>query len=431
MKKVLGIALLTIMCTNMFAQSGTNSPYSQFGWGVLAEQTNGFNRGMNGLGIGFHERNQVNFLNPASYSELDSLTFLFDAGLSLHLNNLSENGKKRNAYNANLEYVTAGFRATRHLGISFGVMPYTNVGYDYSSTQHITQQIGSTTYTNRYTGSGGLHQIYLGAGWQPVKGLSVGANLSYLFGNYNRVFLNSYSDATTKTVSQTHTAEVRSYKIDLGAQYTAKLSAKEQLTLGVTFSPGHEIGGNPSLNMISRNSQTNVADTTAYGGNMKLSIPTTYGAGLMWNHDQKWKLGVDYSLQKWASLKFPEYIVNNNVASYALRDNMFSDRHKLTFGGDYCPSPMSRNFFNRVHYRVGVSYATSYIKINGNEGPKEISAGIGFGLPIINAINNRSILNISAQWVRSSAKNYITENTFRINIGLTFNEVWFMKWKAQ
>ena len=92
---------------------------------------------------------------------------------------------------------------------------------------------------------------------------------------------------------------------------------------------------------------------------------------------------------------------------------------------------MSRNFFNRVHYRVGVSYATSYIKINGNEGPKEISAGIGFGLPIINAINNRSILNISAQWVRSSAKNYITENTFRINIGLTFNEVWFMKWKAQ
>ena len=64
MKKVLGIALLTIMCTNMFAQSGTNSPYSQFGWGVLAEQTNGFNRGMNGLGIGFHERNQVNFLNP-------------------------------------------------------------------------------------------------------------------------------------------------------------------------------------------------------------------------------------------------------------------------------------------------------------------------------------------------------------------------------
>ena len=48
------------------AQSGTNSPYSQYGFGVLADQTGGFNRGMNGLGIGYREGNQVNFLNPAS-----------------------------------------------------------------------------------------------------------------------------------------------------------------------------------------------------------------------------------------------------------------------------------------------------------------------------------------------------------------------------
>ena len=41
------------------------------------------------------------------------------------------------------------------------------------------------------------------------------------------------------------------------------------------------------------------------------------------------------------------------------------------------------------------------------------------------------MLNISAQWVRASAKDLITENTFRINMGLTFNERWFMKWKAE
>jgi len=40
------------------------------------------------------------------------------------------------------------------------------------------------------------------------------------------------------------------------------------------------------------------------------------------------------------------------------------------------------------------------------------------------------VLNISGQWVHSSAKGMITENTFRINIGLTFNERWFMKWKV-
>lgn len=101
--------------TDLAAQSGTNSPYSQFGLGVLADQTSGFNRGMNGLGLGFREHNQVNYLNPASYSALDSLTFIFDAGVSGQITNFEENGQKKNANNADLEYVVAGFRAFRHI----------------------------------------------------------------------------------------------------------------------------------------------------------------------------------------------------------------------------------------------------------------------------------------------------------------------------
>ncbi|MBF1082104.1 MAG: hypothetical protein HXL34_06600, partial [Prevotellaceae bacterium] len=79
----------------------------------------------------------------------------------------------------------------------------------------------------------------------------------------------------------------------------------------------------------------------------------------------------------------------------------------------------------------GISYATPYYKINNADGPREISASIGIGIPVINSWNNRSWLNIGAQWVRQSANHYITENTFRINIGLTFNERWFAKWKLE
>lgn len=103
----------------------------------------------------------------------------------------------------------------------------------------------------------------------------------------------------------------------------------------------------------------------------------------------------------------------------------------MTLGAEYCPGEYNRHFINRVRYRVGVSYATPYYYINGQNGPKEMSASLGFGIPIMNSWNNRSILNISGQWVRRSATNFITENTFRINIGLTFNERWFAKWKVQ
>ena len=54
-----------------------------------------------------------------------------------------------------------------------------------------------------------------------------------------------------------------------------------------------------------------------------------------------------------------------------------------------------------------------------------------FGIPIVNSYNNRSFLNISAQFAHSSANGLISENIFRINIGLTFNEKWFQKWKVE
>ena len=431
MKKVIGIVLASTVSMAAFAQSGTNSPYSQFGLGVLSEQSSGFNRGMNGLGLGFHEGNQVNYLNPASYARLDTLTFLFDAGISLHLTNFSEKGVRRNAKNANIEYVVAGFKAARRLGLSFGLIPFSNVGYQYSTSQALTAQPGSTILTNTYTGTGGVRQAYLGIGWEPIKGLALGANMSYMWGDYDRRLINSYSDGSVNNLVHQYTIDIRSYKVDFGAQYTAKVSAKDYITLGLTFSPTHKIGGKPQLQEILTNSQTNVSDTTSYGGNFDLNLPNFFGVGLMWNHNDKWKVGADYTLQQWSSVKYPSYETNGSVSSFALRDNILTDRHKLTLGGDFCPAPFSRNFFNRIHYRAGVSYATPYIKVYGNDGPTEMSASIGFGIPIINPYNNRSFLNVSAQWVHSTAKNYITENVFRINVGLTFNELWFKKWKLE
>ena len=64
------------------------------------------------------------------------------------------------------------------------------------------------------------------------------------------------------------------------------------------------------------------------------------------------------------------------------------------------------------------------------KGPRELSISAGFGIPLVNTWNNRSTLNISAQWVNRSADNLIRENSFRLNIGLTFNERWFAKWKV-
>lgn len=428
-----GILMLLSAQTAM-AQSGTNSPYSQFGLGMLSDQSSGFNRGMNGVGVAFHEHNQVNYLNPASYSALDSLTFIFDAGLSGQFINYKENGVKKNVKNADFEYVVAGFRAFKHFGVSFGLIPYTNVGYSYSSSTTLDNSSSTVSY-NTYSGSGGLHQVYLGLGWSPFKGFSVGVNGSYLYGSISRSVVNSYSNSSVNSIAKSYSADVRSYKLDFGAQYAFNISKKDEVTIGGTYTPGHKIGGDPTLNVITSNSQSGVADTLTYpaAGRMalKLETPTVISGGLAFNHNNQVKVGVDYSLQRWSQVEEPTYETVNDQATYQLRSGLFKDRHKVTVGGEYCPNEMGRNFLARVHYRAGVSYTTPYYYINGQDGPKEMSASIGFGIPIMNTWNNRSTLNISAQWVRQSAKNFITDNTFRINIGLTFNERWFAKWKVE
>lgn len=433
MKKTFIVASALAISLSANAQSSTNSPYSQYGLGTLAERSAGFNRGMNGIGLGFHDHNQVNTLNPASYASLDSLSFIFDMGLSGQLTNFKEGTTKINAQNAGFEYVVAGLRLAKHLGASFGLLPFTNVGYNYTTSGKVGGAVAST-YTNTYFGEGGLHELYGGLGWEPFKGVAFGVNLGYLWGSINRSITNTYSasESSINTLARQYAAEVRSYKADFGVQFTSRLSKKDAVTLGLTYSLGHKIGGNPSCLIITNNKLTSVSDTVSFGSNgMKLEIPAMMGAGLMWNHHNKLKLGVDYSLQKWGKIKFPMLTGSDANTNYSLQDNQFSDRHKVTFGGEYCPAETNRDFFKAIHYRAGISYSTPYLKINGADGPKELGASVGFGIPIVNKYNNRSILNISAQWVNVNAKNLINENTFRINVGLTFNERWFAKWKVQ
>lgn len=422
--------LLTIAATTALAQSGTNSPYSQYGLGVIADQSQGFNRGMNGVGLGMRFSNQVNALNPASYSAVDSLTMIFDVGLSGEITNYKEGSRRINANSANFEYAVGSFRMFPNLGIGFGILPFTNIGYEYYTTSLINEtETSTTTSTETYEGEGGVHEVFLGLGWRVFKGLSIGANVGYLWGSYEKDITITSSDSYVNTVSKTYEADIHSYRVDFGLQYEQPIGKKDLLTLGVTYTIGHNLSTDPELVTMNSNPQTSVTYYDTISVKNALNIPDMFGVGLAWNHDHRLTIGFDYTFQKWGELDYPE--VNVNTGEYVMKSNMLKDRHKFALGGEYVHNPNSRNFFHRIRFRAGVAYNTPYIKVNGIDGPKEYSASIGFGIPIINTWNNRSVLNVSGQFVRATADDLINVNTFRINIGLTFNERWFMKWKVE
>ena len=138
MKKLFHITILILLMAGIAMpaaadDNGINSPFSRYGLGLLSPQGQGFNTGMAGLSYGMRDGRELNFKNPASYSALDSLSFLFDIGMSLQNGNYDSGKVASNVKDATFDYVSMGFRINRNLGMSLGVMPFSNIGYALSS----------------------------------------------------------------------------------------------------------------------------------------------------------------------------------------------------------------------------------------------------------------------------------------------------------
>ncbi len=107
----------------------------------------------------------------------------------------------------------------------------------------------------------------------------------------------------------------------------------------------------------------------------------------------------------------------------------YTDRHKASLGVEYIRDPLSRRYSDRIRYRLGASYATPYVRVNGAEGPSEMKLTAGVAVPLTNA--SKSLVNVNLEWMRRAANDasLIKENYIMLHLGVTFNERWFMKWK--
>ena len=279
--------MLTAFSGVVVAQNNTNSPYTRYGFGQLTDPGSGNSKAMGGVAYGLRDHLQVNFANPASYSCVDSLTFIFDGGLGLQNTNFSNGEVKMNAHNSSVDYITMQFRASKWCGVSLGLLPYSNVGYNFSNYQkNETDPQNSTLVT--YLGEGGLHQVYIGASFKLMKNLSVGANISYLWGDIARERTQSFvSNSSANGLTTTTNVSIESYKLDLGLQYTQKLSDKRTLTLGAVFSPGHDLANQTYVQDVLSSGSGSANSVTVRDTSTVFSLPTTIGVGLAYKYDNR------------------------------------------------------------------------------------------------------------------------------------------------
>ena len=375
---------------------------------------------MGGLSYGLRDGFQINASNPASYSAVDSLTFLFDAGMSLQNANFKEGTVQTNAKNSTVDYIAMQFRLFEGMGFSAGFLPYSIVGYNMSQTYELgTDGLGNSIQVlDTYTGTGGLQQVYAGVGYKVFKNLSLGVNFSYLFGEISHSIATSFNNSNAFSSVRTDKITVSDYKLDFGMQFSQKLGEKHVVNLGAVYSLGHDLNSTgykylETYSMSNSSLQSQSVDTLQNA----FSLPHTFGVGFTYVYDKRLTVGLDYTQQKWADINFFN------------KQGAFTDRSKLSFGAEFVPKRNSKNYFNKIRYRLGAYYSDPYAKVNENEGAREYGASFGFGFPIF---RSNSILNISGQYINVKPKvaGMLEENYLKINVGLTFNERWFMKWKV-
>ena len=138
-------ALIILTFTGLtIAQTSTNSPYTRYGFGSLADQGFGNSKAMGGIAYGLRNGYQINASNPASYTAVDSLTFLFDAGMTLQNANFKEGNIKTNAKNSSFDYLAMQFRLWKRMGMAVGFLPFSTVGYSLSNTSELTKDEDGT-----------------------------------------------------------------------------------------------------------------------------------------------------------------------------------------------------------------------------------------------------------------------------------------------
>ncbi len=425
-KKIKLLGVLTVLVACAAHGQTENSPYSRYGLGDILPPQNIMSRGMGGVNAAYSDILSVNFTNPASYARLKRTTLDFGLELNSRTLRITDPPQKFSAVSPMISYVQVGIplSKTRNWGMNIGLRPVTRINYKIERPERLS---GIDSATTLFEGNGGTYEVYTGTGFGIGK-LTVGVNVGYLFG------LKDYSSKRDFTPDSTgnfylpamymNATNFGGFFANAGIQYTIQLPDKHMIRLGAHGRIKRDFNATREEKVFTYTPRaTGVLDTIDMVRSEqvkgKIVYPASFGLGAIYHAGDRWMVGVDYSQTQWS-----QYRYFNAVDSV-------QDSWKVNVGAQITPDlTSSKSYWGRVTYRAGFSFGKDYIKV-GEELPMW-TASIGLGLPMRppSYSNQYSIINTSLEFGRRGNKNnFISENFFRLSLGLTLSDIWFIKRK--
>ena len=428
----LTMVFLVISCC-VSAQDGTYgaySPYSIFGIGDISKEGTAYNKSMGGVGVANRNHRFINILNPAAVTARDTLSFMADFGL-VQDNTVYRQGDIRSAHNTfNIYDFVMTFPIYRSSAFKVGLMPYSDIGYDFSSVETDPSIIGNTgniTYSSN--GAGSVYQAFFGAGVTFWKKLSIGADAIYYFGNLDKITKMKYADDSYRSLNSGSELTVRGVTGKFGLQFEQKLGGNVSMIVGATYKLGTGMKGySTNYRYADQASVTDslrhTVDTLAASG---LRFADEIAVGIALKGGEKWTAEFDYIRSDWSRSgldRAPGFKVNG--------ESNFSTTVSQSFraGFEIVPNINDiRYYLNTCSYRFGVYYDQAYYKLDGNN-VNSMGITLGMTLPVFKLYNGISLGMDIGQ--RASTRNgMIRERYAKFVIGFNIHDIWFRKVQYQ
>jgi hypothetical protein len=405
------IFFLIVYSTILFSQS--SSTYTRYGIGDINYTYSARSLGFAQTGVATLNQGFVELLNPASWASLQLTRIEF----SLVLNGvqLSDNSNSALYTDGEFKGFTFAFPISKKLGIGFasGLLPYSRISYKVVES-NVADETVSSDYTETYEGDGGLSRLFMGASVKIPFDWIFGATLEYYFGK--RTYSSTINFDDQSFLPAEYELDYRSTgfgtTVGLTSQNFASLFNSESISnlrIGVSVNLLSDLDTDTSLTI----NPTNVADTI-FTGKTQMSVPMRITAGLTLQLSNAYSFNLDYIYQPWS-----EYTIGGVTSSF------LRDVNKIGFGFEYKPEiGIRRSSWELIMWRAGVSYEQTQYIINGT-GINQISVFAGLTFPL--GFGDSLDLGLEFSQRGTLETNLIQENFFRINIGLTFGELWFQR----
>jgi hypothetical protein len=420
-------AIIVLVCgLSVQAQVTTSSPYSRYGLGNIKGSLLPQFRAMGGISTAVSKVtgfNNINMQNPASYAGI-SLTTI-DIGMSASVTNLTRNNLSESSFNSTFSHLAFAAPVTRRSALSFGILPYSDLGYNYRNTV----KVDTTTLNQLYEGEGGLSKAYLGYGYRFGDHLRIGGNLEYIFGNLQTSRATEFNSVGSYNAKLQTKNSVAGLSYSYGIQYDFTLGKKTIVTLGYSGSTSGKVNSTLTsyATLYTRDQDGNestAADTlnTVNNGKSNLTLPLTHNFGIAIQQNDKWLIGADFRMGKWSKTSI-------NDVNQGLQDSWGA-----SLGGQWTPDAFSYNsYMKRIDYRIGFNYDKTYIKI-GNQDIKQMGASLGFGFPLPTANGGTAFykINFTTELGQRGTlnNNLVKEQYINFHLGFTLNDTWFRKYRV-